>query len=109
MVKTNTSHRHILSRITSQFILLFCSRIGLDKPTVRAKGINHPKHAVKPACACLTRESATSEEDTLLHAGHRHSETRCKEGTGRAICRYKTSFSSIRRHGGRLNLEGKKE
>ena len=33
--------------------------IGLGKPRVRAKGINHPKHAVEAACACLKRESAT--------------------------------------------------
>jgi hypothetical protein len=32
--------------------------IGLDKPEVRAKGINHPKHAVEAVCACLKRESA---------------------------------------------------
>jgi len=32
--------------------------IGLDKPVVRAKGINHPKHAVEAVCACLKRESA---------------------------------------------------
>jgi hypothetical protein len=38
--------------------LQFLMRIGLDKPKVRAKGINHPKHAVKAACACLKRESA---------------------------------------------------
>src|SRR5438105_15550257 len=51
---------HILS--TSQAIDVFphfFMRIGLDKPNVRAKGINHPKHAVEAACACLTRESAT--------------------------------------------------
>ena len=36
----------------------FLKRIGLDKPGVRAKGINHPKHAVEAACACLKRESA---------------------------------------------------
>ena len=35
--------------------------IGLDKPRVRAKGINHPKYSVKPEYACLTRESATAE------------------------------------------------
>ena len=35
-------------------------QIGLDKLTVRAKGINHPKHAVEAACACLMRESAAS-------------------------------------------------
>jgi hypothetical protein len=38
----------------------FLMPIGLDKPKVRAKGINHPKHAVEAACACLKRESATS-------------------------------------------------
>ena len=32
--------------------------IGLDKPSGRAKGINHPKHSVKSECACLKRESA---------------------------------------------------
>ena len=39
--------------------LISFSRIGLDKPSVRAKGINHPKHAVEAACACLKRESAS--------------------------------------------------
>ena len=34
--------------------------IGLDKLTVRAKGINHPKYSVQPEYACLMRESATS-------------------------------------------------
>jgi hypothetical protein len=55
--------RNRLSRTTTQFIFLFSSysHIGLDKPKVRAKGINHPKYSVKPECACLTRESATSE------------------------------------------------
>jgi hypothetical protein len=51
---------HILS--TSQAIDLFphfLMLIGLDKPNVRAKGINHPKHAVEAACACLKRESAS--------------------------------------------------
>jgi hypothetical protein len=38
----------------------FFMQIGLDKPNVRAKGINHPKHAVEAACACLKRESASS-------------------------------------------------
>ena len=35
-------------------------QIGLDKPSGRAKGINHPKHAVEAACAYLKRESATT-------------------------------------------------
>ena len=34
--------------------------IGLDKPSVRAKGINHPKYSVEAEYACLKRESATS-------------------------------------------------
>jgi hypothetical protein len=38
----------------------FLMHIGLDKPKVRAKGINHPKYSVKPEYACLTRESATA-------------------------------------------------
>jgi len=38
----------------------FLMQIGLDKLRERAKGINHPKHAVEAACACLKRESATS-------------------------------------------------
>jgi hypothetical protein len=42
----------------SGFFSHFFKRIGLDKPKVRAKGINHPKHAVEAACACLKRESA---------------------------------------------------
>ena len=40
--------------------LISFSQIGLDKPKVRAKGINHPKYAVEAEYACLTRESATS-------------------------------------------------
>jgi hypothetical protein len=32
--------------------------IGLDKPSGRAKGINHPKYSVKSEYACLKRESA---------------------------------------------------
>jgi hypothetical protein len=50
---------HILS--TSQAIALFphfFMRIGLDKPVVRAKGINHPKYSVEAEYACLKRESA---------------------------------------------------
>jgi hypothetical protein len=35
--------------------------IGLEKLEERAKGINHPKHSVKPECACLKRESANSQ------------------------------------------------
>jgi hypothetical protein len=62
MVETNTSHHNVLSRTTTQFIFLFSSysHIGLDKLTVRAKGINHPKYSVKAEYACLTRESATA-------------------------------------------------
>ena len=60
MVKTNLSHYNIPSLINSHFILSSCSRIGLDKPGVRAKGINHPKYSVEAEYACLKRESATS-------------------------------------------------
>lgn len=35
-------------------------RIGLEKPSVRAKGINHPKYSVEAEYAYLMRESATS-------------------------------------------------
>ena|SRR5436309_13426204 len=52
---------HILS--TSQAIDVFphfLMPIGLDKPSVRAKGINHPKYSVEAEYACLKRESATS-------------------------------------------------
>ncbi len=42
----------------SVFFPHFLIDIGLDKPEVRAKGINHPKHAVEAVCACLKRESA---------------------------------------------------
>jgi len=38
----------------------FLMRIGLDKPSGRAKGINHPKYSVEAEYACLKRESATS-------------------------------------------------
>jgi hypothetical protein len=38
----------------------FLMLIGLDKPTVRAKGINHPKYSVQAEYACLKRESATT-------------------------------------------------
>jgi hypothetical protein len=38
----------------------FLMPIGLDKPNVRAKGINHPKYSVEAEYACLKRESATS-------------------------------------------------
>jgi hypothetical protein len=34
--------------------------IGLEKPSVRAKGINNPKYSVKPEYAYLMRESASS-------------------------------------------------
>ncbi len=39
--------------------LIILTEIGLDKLGIRAKGIHHPKHAVKPACACSTHESAS--------------------------------------------------
>ncbi len=52
----NCTREKVFTRLQS---LLTRSAIGLDKLTVRAKGINHPKHAVKPACACLMRESAS--------------------------------------------------
>jgi hypothetical protein len=42
--------------VSSQFLM----PIGLDKPNVRAKGINHPKYSVEAEYACLKRESATS-------------------------------------------------
>ena len=58
MVMTNLSHHNTQSLTPSQPLFLFSSRIGLDKPTVRAKGINHPKYSVKPEYACLKRESA---------------------------------------------------
>ena len=35
-------------------------QIGLDKPGIRAKGINHPQYSVEAEYACLKRESATS-------------------------------------------------
>jgi hypothetical protein len=88
------------SDLSSHFLM----RIGLDKPEVRAKGINHPKHAVEAACACLKRESASCVYLWLI--GSDTTQWRCKEGTGRATSRYNTYFDSIRRHGGRLNLEG---
>jgi hypothetical protein len=44
--------------------------IGLGKPRVRAKGINHPKHAVEAACACLKRESATSSRKPFSMQGN---------------------------------------
>jgi hypothetical protein len=62
MVETNTSHHHVLSRTTAHFSSILYLAIGLDKPAVRAKGMNHPKYFVKPEYACLTRESATAEE-----------------------------------------------
>jgi hypothetical protein len=37
----------------------FLMQIGLDKPSVRAKGINHPKYSVEAEYACLKRESAS--------------------------------------------------
>jgi hypothetical protein len=42
------------SALSSHFLM----RIGLDKPVVRAKGINHPKYSVEAEYACLKRESA---------------------------------------------------
>ena len=68
MVTTNLSHYNTQSHIPPQFLFLFSSRIGLDKPTVRAKGINHPKYSVKPEYACLTHESA-SPAATFLDGG----------------------------------------
>jgi hypothetical protein len=44
----------------SDFSPYFIMPIGLDKPGVRAKGINHPKYSVEAEYACLKRESATS-------------------------------------------------
>jgi hypothetical protein len=35
-------------------------RIGLEKPSGRAKGINHPKYSVESEYAYLMRESAIS-------------------------------------------------
>jgi hypothetical protein len=35
-------------------------RIGLEKPSVRAKGFNHPKYSVEAEYAYLMRESAIS-------------------------------------------------
>jgi hypothetical protein len=58
MVEADISHHHIRSRILSDVLFLFCLRIGLDKPEVRAKGINHPKYSVEAEYACLKRESA---------------------------------------------------
>jgi hypothetical protein len=60
MVKTNLSRHNIPGLSIAQLINISYSPIGLDKPKVRAKGINHPKHAVEAAYACLKRESATS-------------------------------------------------
>jgi hypothetical protein len=50
-------------RHTCQAIALFphfLMPIGLDKPGVRAKGINNPKYSVEAEYACLKRESATT-------------------------------------------------
>ena len=44
------------SDLSPHFLML----IGLDKPKVRAKGINHPKYSVEAEYACLKRESATT-------------------------------------------------
>ena len=58
MVKTNISHHLIPSLSISHFLISISSPIGLDKPMVRAKGINHPKYSVEAEYACLKRESA---------------------------------------------------
>jgi hypothetical protein len=42
------------SALSPHFLML----IGLDKPSVRAKGINNPKYSVEAEYACLKRESA---------------------------------------------------
>jgi len=60
MVKTNISHHNILNLSIAQLITTIILRIGLDKPGVRAKGINHPKYSVEAEYACLKRESAIS-------------------------------------------------
>ena len=88
------------SGLSSHFLML----IGLDKPVVRAKGINHPKYSVEAEYACLKRESANCVYLWLI--GSATTQWRCKEGTGRATSRYKKYSNSIRRHGGKLNLEG---
>ena len=58
MVKTTLPNYKVIP--TPLPPLISFSQIGLDKPTVRAKGINHPKYSVQPEYACLKRESATS-------------------------------------------------
>ena len=60
MVKTNPSYYNIPSLSISHVFFSFCSPIGLDKPSVRAKGINHPKYSVEAEYAYLKRESASS-------------------------------------------------
>jgi len=60
MVKPNISHHFVLSLSIPYFLFSSHSSIGLDKPTVRAKGINHPKYSVQAEYACLKRESATT-------------------------------------------------
>jgi hypothetical protein len=60
MVETNISHHFIPSLNIAYILFSFYSRIGLDKPGVRAKGINHPKYSVEAEYACLKRESATT-------------------------------------------------
>ena len=60
MVKTNISHHFIPSLNIAHLLISFYSPIGLDKPKVRAKGINHPKYSVQAEYACLKRESATT-------------------------------------------------
>ena len=56
MHKKNLSHCNTTSRNIYTFTHLL---IGLDKPKVRAKGINHPKYSVEAEYACLKRESAS--------------------------------------------------
>ena len=58
MVKTTVSNYKATPKILSLLIPFLL--IGLNKLSVRAKGINHPKCSVQPEYACLKRESATS-------------------------------------------------
>ena len=57
MAKTTLSSYKVIPKIL--YHLLINSQIGLNKPKVRAKGINHPKYSVKPEYACFKHESAT--------------------------------------------------
>ena len=57
MVKTRLSNYKALYTTHN---LLSRSLIGLDKPSIRAKGINNPKYSVEAEYAYLKRESATS-------------------------------------------------